>query len=147
MLTLFYFCRAALETIDRLTDSLDLTDYASRIIHPIVRTLDTTPELRQPAMDALAALVLQLGKKFHIFIPMVNKVLNKHRIQHQRYDILMCRIIKVRPGHGEVMSSLQVALNGKKPLCYITWASKSKATQMFIFFHILVTAYYKGCLK
>lgn len=61
---LFCFdCRVALETLDRLTESLDFTDYASRIIHPIVRTLDGTPELRGTAMDTLSSLVFQLGKK------------------------------------------------------------------------------------
>lgn len=28
---------------------------------------------------------------------MVNKVMLKHRINHQRYDILICRIVKVSP--------------------------------------------------
>lgn len=56
-------CRAALETVDRLTESLDFTDYASRIIHPIVRTLDQSPDLRPTAMDTLSSLVFQLGKK------------------------------------------------------------------------------------
>lgn len=55
--------RVALETLDRLTESLDFTDYASRIIHPIVRTLDGTPELRITSMDTLSSLVFQLGKK------------------------------------------------------------------------------------
>ncbi|PWA15650.1 hypothetical protein CCH79_00020178, partial [Gambusia affinis] len=86
--------KVALETLDRLTESLDFTDYASRIIHPIVRTLDSTPELRSTAMDTLSSLVFQLGKKYQIFIPMVNKVMLKHRINHQRYDILICRIVK-----------------------------------------------------
>ncbi|KAG7259353.1 hypothetical protein CRUP_032803 [Coryphaenoides rupestris] len=84
--------------------SLDFTDYASRIIHPIVRTLDTTPELRSTSMDTLSSLVFQLGKKYQIFIPMVNKVMLKHRVNHQRYDILICRIVKAPlntylPGH------------------------------------------------
>lgn len=61
--TLHLYCRAALETVDRLTESLDFTDYASRIIHPIVRTLDQSPELRSTAMDTLSSLVFQLGKK------------------------------------------------------------------------------------
>lgn len=52
-----------METVDRLTESLDFTDYASRIIHPIVRTLDQSPELRPTAMDTLSSLVFQLGKK------------------------------------------------------------------------------------
>ncbi|XP_063292058.1 serine/threonine-protein kinase mTOR [Pelobates fuscus] len=86
--------KAALETVDRLTESLDFTDYASRIIHPIVRTLDSSPELRQTGMDTLSSLVFQLGKKYQIFIPMVNKVLLRHRIMHQRYEILTCRILK-----------------------------------------------------
>ncbi|KAM5132577.1 serine/threonine-protein kinase mTOR [Mantella aurantiaca] len=86
--------KVALETVDRLTESLDFTDYASRIIHPIVRTLDVSPELRQTAMDTLSSLVFQLGKKYQIFIPMVNKVLVKHRILHQRYEVLTCRILK-----------------------------------------------------
>ncbi|XP_028613619.1 serine/threonine-protein kinase mTOR [Grammomys surdaster] len=86
--------KAALETVDRLTESLDFTDYASRIIHPIVRTLDQSPELRSTAMDTLSSLVFQLGKKYQIFIPMVNKVLVRHRISHQRYDVLICRIVK-----------------------------------------------------
>ncbi|KAK6307934.1 hypothetical protein J4Q44_G00212050 [Coregonus suidteri] len=87
--------KVALETLDRLTESLDFTDYASRIIHPIVRALDNTPELRITAMDTLSSLVFQLGKKYQIFIPMVNKVMLKHRINHQRYDVLICRIVKV----------------------------------------------------
>lgn len=86
--------KAALETVDRLTESLDFTDYASRIIHPIVRTLDSSPDLRTAAMDTLSSLVFQLGKKYQIFIPMVNKVLMKHRILHQRYEVLTCRILK-----------------------------------------------------
>lgn len=86
--------RTALKTIDHLIESLDFTEFASRLIHPLVRTLDSTPELRQNAMDTLGALISQLGRKFEIFIPMVNKVVSKHKIVHPRYDILMCGIIK-----------------------------------------------------
>ncbi|MEE6485217.1 hypothetical protein FKM82_014211 [Ascaphus truei] len=86
--------KVALETVDRLTESLDFTDYASRIIHPIVRTLDVSPELRPTGMDTLSSLVFQLGKKYQIFIPMVNKVLLRHRILHQRYEVLTCKILK-----------------------------------------------------
>lgn len=61
--------RVALETLDRLTESLDFTDYASRIIHPIVRALDSTPDLRATAMDTLSSLVFQLGKKVAKAVP------------------------------------------------------------------------------
>ena len=66
--------RCALETLDRLGESLDLTDFASRIIHPIIRTLDSCPELRTTAIDTLCSLVFQLGKQYSTFIPTVNKV-------------------------------------------------------------------------
>lgn len=66
--------RCALETLDRLSESLDLTDFASRIIHPVIRTLDSCPELRSTAMDTLCSLVFQLGKQYSPFIPTVNKV-------------------------------------------------------------------------
>ena len=62
---------------------MDFSDYAGRIIHPLVRVIDNCPELRPAAMDVLAAIVLQLGKKYKIFIPMVDKVVKKHRINHQ----------------------------------------------------------------
>ena len=112
--------RAALESIGQLTESLDLTDYASRIIHPIVRTLDTAPGLRTTAMDTLAALVKQLGKKYTIFIPMVNKVLQKHRLTHDRYDVLMCKIIKV----GELSACGRCVLNVGVPM-YVFFSSVS----------------------
>lgn len=85
--------RVALETVDHLADTLDFTDFASRIVHPLVRTLDSCPELRTTAMETLCALLIQLGKKYQIFIPLVQKVLNKHKISHQRYDVLTDKIL------------------------------------------------------
>ncbi|XP_015759867.1 PREDICTED: serine/threonine-protein kinase mTOR-like [Acropora digitifera] len=107
--------RCALETLERLSESLDLTDFASRIIHPIIRTLDSCPELRSTAMDTLCSLVFQLGKKYSTFIPTVNKVLSKHRIQCQRYDILICKIVKspfLLDWENEVLSRRQKAGKG-----------------------------------
>ena len=88
-------CRKALETIGHLTDSLDLSDYASRIIHPLVRTLDTCPPLHMTCMDTLCTLVGQLKHNFSIFIPMVTKVIERQKINHQRYHALSTRILKV----------------------------------------------------
>ena len=86
--------RAALECVENLSEHLDFSEYASRIIHPLVRCLDTCPDLREPAMDTLSALVIQLGKKYTIFIPMVHKVLIKQKINNQRYDILSARVLE-----------------------------------------------------
>ncbi len=86
--------KQALETIERLSDVLDFSEFASRIIHPLVRCLDSTPELRATAMDTLSALVCQLGKKYVIFVPMVHKILLKHKISHQNYELLCARVMQ-----------------------------------------------------
>lgn len=86
-------CKTALETVDVLSDSLNFSDLASRIIHPLVRVLDNSPDLRPVAMETLCALVNQLGKKYSIFIPLVHRTLAKYKIAHQKYEILACRVI------------------------------------------------------
>jgi len=63
-----------METIDKLTDTLDFSDFASQIIHSIVRVLESSFELRQTAMTTLCSLVVQLESKYNLFIPMVKKV-------------------------------------------------------------------------
>ncbi|KAJ1521597.1 hypothetical protein ONE63_003248 [Megalurothrips usitatus] len=90
-------CKAAMESIEHLAESLDFTDSASRIVHPLVRTLDTHPELRQTAMDTLCALILQLERKFTIFIPLVNKMVSKHKITCQRYEALTSKLLAGQP--------------------------------------------------
>lgn len=81
--------RIAIETIDQLSGTLNVPDFASRIIHPLVRILDTTPELRENVMDTLATLVIQFGSKFEVFIPMIQQKLRKHGIKHIRYDTVI----------------------------------------------------------
>ncbi|KAK3923760.1 Serine/threonine-protein kinase mTOR [Frankliniella fusca] len=90
-------CRAAMESIEHLAESLDFTDSASRIVHPLVRTLDTHPELRQTAMDTLCALILQLERKFTIFIPLVSKMVLKHKISCPRYEALTSKLLNGQP--------------------------------------------------
>ncbi|KAJ8946331.1 hypothetical protein NQ318_004221 [Aromia moschata] len=84
--------KQALETIDQLAEILDFSDFISRIVHPLVRTIDNSPELRPAAMECLYSLVVQLGRKFCIFVPMVQRVLNKHKIQNRKWDILVSKI-------------------------------------------------------
>nr|ALE20544.1 mTOR [Leptinotarsa decemlineata] len=84
--------KRALETIDQLAEILDFSDYISRIVHPLVRTIDNSPELRNAAVECLCSLIMQLGRKFCVFVPMVQKVFNKHKIQHKNCEILMSKI-------------------------------------------------------
>lgn len=82
----------ALETIDNLAWNLDFTDFSSRIIHPLVRVLDNTPELRDQAMSTLCSLVIQLGKKYLVFAPLVNKTIQKQRIVNSQYEKLLSKL-------------------------------------------------------
>ncbi|XP_075220340.1 serine/threonine-protein kinase Tor [Lycorma delicatula] len=86
-------CRVAMETIDHLSDTLDFTDFASRIIHPLVRSIDTNSDVRSTAMDTLCAMVIQLGRKYRIFVPLVGKVIQKHRIACPQYEMLTTKIL------------------------------------------------------
>ena len=63
-----------METIQELCDTLNFSDYSSAIIHGLARLIDNCPELRQVAMDTLCCLVVQLGHKYTVFIPMMTKV-------------------------------------------------------------------------
>lgn len=84
--------KVAIETVDYLSDTLNYGELTSRIIHPLVRSLDTFPPLRLTAMDTLCSLIAQLGKKYTDFIPLVQKVLAKHKIQHQNYESLLAKL-------------------------------------------------------
>ncbi|XP_065891468.1 serine/threonine-protein kinase mTOR-like isoform X2 [Dysidea avara] len=89
--------RTAMETIDRLTDTLDFSDFASQVIHAIVRVLDSSVDLRQTAMNTLCCLIVQLGSRYIIFIPMVKKVIQKNKIGNTQYDLLIGKLLQDEP--------------------------------------------------
>lgn len=63
---------SSLKTLGKLCRTLDLSDYASRIVHPLARLLDTVPELQSAVMDTLAQLMIQLQSDYVPFAPLVN---------------------------------------------------------------------------
>lgn len=85
-------CNYSLETINYLAEILDFTDFSSRILHPLVRVLDNYPDMRPTALATLCSMVIQLGKNFLIFVPLVNKVLLKHKISSNEYNKLLSKL-------------------------------------------------------
>ncbi|KAG8995960.1 phosphatidylinositol kinase- protein kinase tor1 [Tulasnella sp. JGI-2019a] len=85
----------ALRTIDGLSRKVNLSDHASRIMHPLTRVLNTaSAELRNVVMDTLCVLVVQLSADYAIFVPMVNKALVRNRMSNPRYEGLVARLMK-----------------------------------------------------
>ena len=67
--------KKAIQTIDGLSRRVNFSDHASRIIHPLVRVLESSNnEVRMAVLDTLCSLVIQLGSDFAIFVPTINKV-------------------------------------------------------------------------
>jgi FKBP12-rapamycin complex-associated protein len=66
----------AVQTISKLCKSgLNLREYISRIIHPMVRVIETaSAPLQQEVVSTLCVLLVQMGTEYAIFIPMVDKV-------------------------------------------------------------------------
>jgi FKBP12-rapamycin complex-associated protein len=66
--------KAAVTTIGGLAKRVNLSEYASRIVHPLVRALPSgSNEFKTAVMDTMCTLVFQLGSDFAIFVPMVKK--------------------------------------------------------------------------
>lgn len=67
--------KSAIHTIGELCKSAKLADYASRIIHPLARVLETPSiEIRVSAMETLCELMFQLGSYYLVYIPLIAKV-------------------------------------------------------------------------
>eukprot|EP01105_Mastigella_eilhardi_P021948 TRINITY_DN5365_c0_g1_i1.p1 TRINITY_DN5365_c0_g1~~TRINITY_DN5365_c0_g1_i1.p1 ORF type:complete len:2426 (-),score=601.66 TRINITY_DN5365_c0_g1_i1:7080-14204(-) len=89
----------AIDALCKLCRNLNFSDYSSRMIHPLARQLAKTmsPEIRDSIMKCLCTLVRQLGTDFSIFIPMINKIVTRQRIQHADYDILANALLHGQP--------------------------------------------------
>ncbi|TPX74745.1 adenosylmethionine---8-amino-7-oxononanoate transaminase [Chytriomyces confervae] len=68
---------------------------SSRIIHPLIRVINGPHnELKAPAMDTLSILAVKLGPDFTVFIPMINKIISRNNIHHNKYNSLVNKILK-----------------------------------------------------
>nr|QHX41461.1 serine/threonine-protein kinase mTOR [Halisarca dujardinii] len=84
--------RVAMETIQELSDTLNFSDYSSVVVHGLVQVLETSPDLRDVAMDTLCCLVVQMGHRFKVFIPMASKVTSLHKITNAKYEMLLQKL-------------------------------------------------------
>lgn len=115
------FCRAALRTVGYLCRVANITDFTSRIVHSLVRVLDTADnsteetdfdelerrrkeliELRDDAMNTLCNLIYQVGDAYAIFVKTLEKVIlrqgrNGRPITNARYERLVACVLRHEP--------------------------------------------------
>lgn len=89
---------ASLQCISDLSQFLNLNDMASRIIHPLLRVLDSSNEelVKKVSMETLCNVCFQLGPQYAVFIESVNPAIRKIRntVDVSVYEKLVNRILR-----------------------------------------------------
>ena len=89
------FTMIYLQTLGRLCGKLDISDYASRITHPLLRVLDYgDAEIRQSVVDVICVLLYSLGSIYAVFVPVINLALAKYKIRHNVYESYVSALLK-----------------------------------------------------
>lgn len=60
-------------------------------------TVVQAAELKNLAMDTICSLLYQMKSDFLYFVPMMNKVVLKNRIEHKTYEMLVGKLLKNEP--------------------------------------------------
>ncbi|KAF1987263.1 phosphatidylinositol 3-kinase tor2 [Aulographum hederae CBS 113979] len=90
--------KQAIETLGRLSRQVNMSEFAAKMIHPLSRVLDGNDmALRQTAIEALSALIYQLGQDYIHFIPTVGKILQRNKIPHANYARIVSKLQKGEP--------------------------------------------------
>ena len=110
---------SALHTLGSLAQSVDLSQYASRLLQPLLRIIDqsidvsnipgsksqlpSTPgqsvrynavtPLCDEVLNTLCMLMIQLQHNFLIYMPPINKTLHRLLIKHELYDTLSYKLL------------------------------------------------------
>ncbi|WEW59078.1 phosphatidylinositol kinase- protein kinase tor1 [Emydomyces testavorans] len=90
--------KSAIETLAKLSRQVNVSDFASLMIHPLARVIGGSDRtLRQSALDCICTLIFQLGQDFTNYIQLINKVLKNNQIHHHNYQILISKLQKGEP--------------------------------------------------
>lgn len=90
--------KSAVQLLGQLCRILNLRDQGSRIVHPMIRILNSqSTELKSVCMDTLARLASQMGSEYSVFIHTVKKEMVKNLIQHPQYELITSKISAGEP--------------------------------------------------
>lgn len=72
--------------------------YASAIVHPLARCLDSQhDDLRKEAADVVAVLGDALGPDLAIFLPLLRKTMARHKMHHPKFEEVAARMLERAP--------------------------------------------------
>lgn len=92
------FRKSCIQTLSNLARKSNFSDFASRVVHPLLRILESNqPELKPLAMDALCSLVHQLKQSFVVYIPVIYKIMKAHKLSHPSYALLISKLLRNEP--------------------------------------------------
>lgn len=90
--------KTAIETIGKLSRTLDLNDMSSRIIHPLLRVISQGNEdLSSAAMNTICCLALSLADDFIVFIPVIKKTLIALKTHSAMFDQIVTKMLNGDP--------------------------------------------------
>ena len=90
--------KAAIDTIGKISRLVNISDYASLILHSLMALFAGKEQtLRQAALDCICAYVFQLGQEYLLYVSTVKKVLIANHVPHHNYDILVSKLQKGEP--------------------------------------------------
>jgi len=118
--------KAAIDTIAKVCRQVNISDYASMIIHNFDDVFaGKDPVLKQAALDCLCAYISQLGQDYLLYVDTVRKVLVANHVPHHNYELLVQKLQKGEPlpqdlspddHYGGLGDEAQVADIGQKKL-------------------------------
>lgn len=85
--------KTAIGTLGQMSISIPLAEYASRIVHPIIRLLNdsTLPnDVKVTCVDVMCLLTYQMRQDFLVFVPTIQRALASNRLQHDGF----CRLVE-----------------------------------------------------
>ena len=90
--------KMGIDTIGKITRLVNISDYASTIIHNLTVIFNGKELiLKQAALDCICAFIFQLGEDYLLYINTVKKALVTNHVPHHNYDILVSRLEEGEP--------------------------------------------------
>lgn len=108
--------KMAIETLGRMSRQVNISEFASRIIHPLARVLSSSDaQLRATALETICAMIFQLGPDYLPFVPTVGKALASSRVPHANYSHIVSRLQKGESLPQDLNPDKHYALNENEP--------------------------------